>query len=530
MMAVKPRIIFLLNSIDINKGGLTHASLRQASTFADAGYETHLLTFTYNQRFRSICDYLVKMGKVNKKVNIRNMFEEYSGYTNKDKINIKTVDPFDVPSKSYSVSQRKGHNAFRYFNNGVYEKYVSLTEDNILDFIDYFNISRYRTKRVYYNLFGDIDRVKYFNYENNKVQQEFFYDKFQKVFLTIWYKAKSGEKTRIIHFDSKHNIISETIGDEIPYKLHWLNQVLNEKDAKTILISDTRSTDRLLVHLDHKCAKTIIRPHSNHLKNAEDPTSDLNDRNKYAIENIKNVDALVVLTEKQRQDIIKRFGYEDKIFAIPNYYETPSRKITGLRSLVSNIENITQINRSRDTTKVVIVSRFSTIKNIDHVIHAFKKVVEQVPQATLEIWGQGDEESSYKTLIEDYYLKKNIKIKGYAKHPEKKYQSSALSVVTSKAEGFSLSVMESMVNSTPVISYDLRYGPSDMIEDGINGFLIPQNDIDALADKIIYMLQYPRKAREMGKAARKTMNTQFNKKNYQNIWFSLVNQLLTKGS
>lgn len=529
-MAVKPRIIFLLNSIDVNKGGLTHASLRQASTFADAGYETHLLTFAYNQRFQLICEKLVKVGKVSKKVKIRNMFEEYALYDQNDPWNADFFDPASLPSETYSVSKRKGYNAYRYYNNGKYEKYVSLTKKNTIEFIDYFNEGRYRTKREYYNLYGDIDRVRYFSYENNKVKQELFFDKYHNAFLTIWYDPQTGEKNRITHINENREIISETTRDDIPHKLTWLNQVINEKDENTVLISDTRSTDKLLVLLDNHRAKTLLRPHSNHLKNADDANSELNERNRYAVENINNVDGLVVLTEKQRQDIIKRFGFADKVFAIPNYYEVPTPRITGLRSLISTVKNMNDSNNNRNMSKIVIISRFSRLKNINHTIQAFKKVVEIVPEATLEIWGQGGEEKTYTDLIEKFHLEDHITIKGYTQHPEKIYQSAALSVVTSKAEGFSLSVMESMVNHTPVISYNLRYGPSDMISDGINGFLIPKNDIDALTEKMIYMLQHPEKTQQMGEEAGKTMNNKFNKKNYQTAWFSLIDKLLAKES
>ena len=82
---MKPRIIILLNSIDVNKGGLTHASLRQASTFADAGYDTQILTFHYEPRFPIICKKLKEMGKVSEKVVIRNMFEELALYNDKDR-------------------------------------------------------------------------------------------------------------------------------------------------------------------------------------------------------------------------------------------------------------------------------------------------------------------------------------------------------------------------------------------------------------------------------------------------------------
>src|SRR5699024_3480060 len=152
-------------------------------------------------------------------------------------------------------------------------------------------------------------------------------------------------------------------------------------------LSDTRSTDDLRVKLKHPQTLTALLMHSNHLKNPDDPTTDLNKRNSFAIENIKNVDALIVMTEKQKNDIVNRYGYEDKIHFIPNYYDVSSSKIKRLKSIFSNI---TQNNSQRDMSKAIVIARFSGIKNIDHTIKAFKNVVKEVPEATLEIWGSGD--------------------------------------------------------------------------------------------------------------------------------------------
>ena len=131
-------------------------------------------------------------------------------------------------------------------------------------------------------------------------------------------------------------------------------------------------------------------------------------------------------------------------------------------------------------------------------------------------------------MIESLDLGKNVFIKGYTQNPEKIYQDAALSVVTSNAEGFSLSVMESMANNTPVVSYDIRYGPSDMIEDGVNGFLIEKGDIGTLSERIIHMLKNPEETKNMGNEAGRTMQTKFSRENYQNLWFSLADKLLEK--
>lgn len=518
---MKPRIIFLLNSIGVDKGGLTHASLRQASVFADAGYDTEILTFQHNTQFPNIGGELVKRGKVSKKVRIRSMFHERALYSYNDKTNPKMPDINDeYYTGKYAVSKRHNHNAYRLFNNGVYEKYISLRKDGSLDFIDYFNMNRYRTKRELYDYYGNLSCLRSFSFENNQPRQEVYYDKKGEATLSIWYDHTDGAAKRIIHFGVDNQIISETAGDDKPHKLHWLNSVLGEKNDETLVISATRSTDDLLVGMDKAQVTTLIHLHSNHLTDPDDPASELNRRNRYAVRNIHNVDGMIVLTDKQRKDIIDRFGNGEKVFVIPNIYEVDASPVSRIKDFT------TQFNTTREINKAVLISRLSSIKNVDHAVHAFKSVVDEIPDAKLEIWGRGDTEESLDALIKELGMTQNVLLKGYTGNPSQVYHSAALSIMTSKAEGFSLAVMESMANSTPVVSYDIRYGPSDMIEDGVNGFLVEKNDIEGIARKIIHMFKNPEDGKDMGKEASVTMKSKFSYKNYRDLWFSLADQLL----
>ena len=516
----------MLNSIDIGRGGLTKACLTQASAFADSGYDTEILTFNYNPRFPLICRTLIQEKKVSKKVSIRNMFEDRADYTQKDvpaieacKVDLKTFET------DYAISKREDTDAYRLYKNGIYNKYISLREDGTLDFIDYFNENRYRTRRESYNYHNDLSRVQYFSFENNKIKQTVYYDRHQKAILSRWNHPVTGKNQRVISFSSENQIRTETTGDETIHKIDWLETVIG-KSRKTVIISDTRSTDPVLVGLENDAVKKVLRLHSNHLKNPDDKLSEMTRGNGYLINNISNVDAIAVLTEKQKQDITDRFGHERKVFAIPNFTQVQVPKVTGIRSLIDNVRYIKNYRSTRDMKKAVIISRFSKLKNIDHGIKAFEKVLERVPEAKLEIWGQGDYAAEYEKLISELGLSKSVKVKGYTTNADRKYQSAALSLMTSKSEGFSLSVMESMFNGTPVISYDIHYGPSEMIIEGENGFLVKKGDIDALAEKIIYLMENSEVARDMGEKAKQHMNQSFNRKKYKNKWFSLVDHLL----
>ena len=91
-------------------------------------------------------------------------------------------------------------------------------------------------------------------------------------------------------------------------------------------------------------------------------------------------------------------------------------------------------------------------------------------------------------LIDEYGLEDKVKIYDYTNNPLDEFRKSRASLLTSKYEGFGLTVMESIEVGCPVISYDVRYGPSEIIEHGVNGYLVEPDNIQQFAeymDKIV---------------------------------------------
>ncbi len=70
-------------------------------------------------------------------------------------------------------------------------------------------------------------------------------------------------------------------------------------------------------------------------------------------------------------------------------------------------------------------------------------------------------------------------------HINEEIAKAELMLSTSKMEGFGLAILESLSVGTPVISYDIDYGPSEPIQDGFNGYLVPKGDINQMVERLI---------------------------------------------
>ncbi|RIM56487.1 glycosyltransferase, partial [Staphylococcus arlettae] len=182
--------------------------------------------------------------------------------------------------------------------------------------------------------------------------------------------------------------------------------------------------------------------------------------NRDVLNNLNNIDALVLLTKKQKEDIAKRFGTRNNYYVIPHSIQIPD------------------IKENKISNRVVIVSRLHPEKRLDHSIKAFEKVVKKVPNATLHIYGEGEEKSKLQELINKLGLKNQVKLMSYSKKINTILQSADCSLLTSQYEGFALAIQESIANGTPVIAYDIKYGPSDMIDNDKNGYLVENGNIN----------------------------------------------------
>jgi len=89
-----------------------------------------------------------------------------------------------------------------------------------------------------------------------------------------------------------------------------------------------------------------------------------------------------------------------------------------------------------------------------------------------------------KNYIKNLKLQKRVKFMGFSNNLDEVYKTAKVSVLTSKFEGFALSVMESINYGCPVVAYDIEYGPNEIITQFETGVLVEKNNVKMLAEII----------------------------------------------
>lgn len=127
------------------------------------------------------------------------------------------------------------------------------------------------------------------------------------------------------------------------------------------------------------------------------------------------------------------------------------------------------------------VGRLENQKQFSHAIQAFSMVYRENPGLKLVIIGKGSLYDSLLDLVQKLNLNSAVIFEGFRSDIEHYYYNAEATVLTSKYEGFPNVLLESLAVGTPVIAYDCPSGPSEIITDGVNGYLIPNGNVDEMA-------------------------------------------------
>lgn len=126
-------------------------------------------------------------------------------------------------------------------------------------------------------------------------------------------------------------------------------------------------------------------------------------------------------------------------------------------------------------------------KNQTMALRAMASVLTHYPDAVLLLAGNGPERTRLEALAEQLGVSSQVHFLGYVLNLEEYQRISDISISCSNREGLGLNVIEALLSGTPVVATENR-GHSELIQSGINGYLVPQNDAIGLADALIRLL------------------------------------------
>ena len=146
------------------------------------------------------------------------------------------------------------------------------------------------------------------------------------------------------------------------------------------------------------------------------------------------------------------------------------------------------------------LSNFRPVKRLTDVIEIFALVREKMP-AKLVLIGDGPDRGAAEYLVRKYCLQKDVHFLGKQDHVYEKLAAADLFLLPSELESFGLAALEAMACEVPVIATNVG-GVPEVVEHGVDGYLVEPGDVGAAARYAIEILSRPDRGREMGKIAR----------------------------
>ncbi len=224
---------------------------------------------------------------------------------------------------------------------------------------------------------------------------------------------------------------------------------------------------------------------------------------------VRQFDKFVVLTHEDKE----LWGNLHNIEVIPN------------AALFPNFNKQSDVSVQR----VIAVGRLDYQKGFDRLIQAWEIVQrnEAYREWRLDIFGQGEWHDMLQQMIVEKGLSQTAHLNRPTNDILEEYSNSAMLVMSSNYEGFGMVLVEAMGCGIPVIAFDCKCGPKDIINHGVNGLLVKNGDIEGLANSMMCLMADVSYRRKLSMNARKVTNT-YSEESVMSQWTNLFTSLAGK--
>ncbi|WP_431894555.1 glycosyltransferase family 4 protein [Nonomuraea sp. bgisy101] len=153
---------------------------------------------------------------------------------------------------------------------------------------------------------------------------------------------------------------------------------------------------------------------------------------------------------------------------------------------------------------VLAMGRLTRVKGFDLLLRSWEQVIAAHPGWTLRIVGSGPERARLLAAVKERGLTGSVDLPGAARDIGAQFDQASVFVLSSRHEGFPMTVLEALAKGVPVVAFDCPHGPREMLTHGGDGFLVPPGDTEALAAAIGRLIRDDATRQRMGARALRT--------------------------
>ncbi|MDR5698638.1 glycosyltransferase [Agromyces aerolatus] len=316
-----------------------------------------------------------------------------------------------------------------------------------------------------------------------------------------------GARRRISAFDADGTRVGVWPGAWACYAA-WIDRIVG--DAPTVAVVDSKTMAPFAAGLGRPNLAVVHVVHASHLDGSTPPYAPLRPSRAAALAHLERFDAVVFLTERQRADAVRLLGDPGNLVVIPNGRERPGAvDVDGSRNGGVVVAGLTARKRVGDAIEIAALAASRGGSPV-----------------ALTIVGDGPERERLERLAADASCE--VAFTGHRPDGAAAFAEASWMLLTSRSEGSPLVLAEAMARGCVPIAYDVPYGPADLIEHGVNGFLVPDGDREAAAAAILRLSRASAAERAaMREAARRTAE-RFDDAAVTGLWLSAERDALAR--
>lgn len=495
--------------VDANLGetitGIEQAEFNRLELFKKAQIPAKIIYMHYNPKIHIFF----------KKFKIQNDAFSMYDYFQKS-IKVSDQAPFDWPSYwqntcNYSLQYSDDYPDIRVTDESGEIIFYAGFLDNTYTKLNYLNRFDKNHKKIQTDLYDSRGFLSSSNFlaENGLVNSSVYYDPSGKVQI-IRQNLTSEKNTYVRNITlTDYNGQQYYFATDEELETFFLNEINQKGD---VFYSDRSENFAKSFDMTNSELKIIAVLHNTHVRKGQDVVTGTMKRGvyDYVLTHPQHLAGIICSTEQQKKDLLKRFDNLPPVTVIP----------VGC-AIHHNVKT-----KKRNHHRIICMARYSPQKQLMHQVRAVEKLVPEFPDIELNLFGSGSREGELKAYISEHNLGKNVLLRGFQKNLNEEYAKGSLFLQTSTEEGFSLSTIEALSYSVPVIGYDINYGPSEMIIDGKNGFLVTADNQDMLYKKMRTYLKNSKLQKKLMKNCRTSIQ-KFAPEKVQKKWVKLNKSLIS---
>lgn len=208
------------------------------------------------------------------------------------------------------------------------------------------------------------------------------------------------------------------------------------------------------------------------------------------------------------------------------WYKLPSmEKMRAIGNAVSWENEATPEEIEHKEKTILVVARFNErSKRISLILKMWKKLQTLHPDWKLQLVGYGPDEPLYRELVNQWHLERVI-FEGRQQNPEPFYTKAAIYVMTSAYEGWPMTLSEAMQKGCVPVVMDSFYSVHDLISDGVNGYIVRNNDLRMFTQRVNQLITQPELRMQMAyKGVESTRR--FSRQAIGEQWVKLYNEVI----